>query len=316
MDTIPDLVLKGEKQYDYFGLTVASAGDVNGDEIPDIIVGNGQFRVEKAYLYFGGALLDTVPDLIFTGPLDSDFGWWVGSGGDINGDGYDDAIVSAHWYTDIPGVTPPGYGRLYIYFGGAEMDSIPDVILLGTTPQSGFGAFFSTLGDVSYDGYDDIIVSAHGPHSGVVGKVRVFLGGATMSNVDTLADAVIEGENPEDEFSYSLSGTHDLNGDGLNDVIVGAPSFDFIEWNEGKAYVHSIIPGRGGDVNLDGNINIVDAVRIVNFIIGSSPQPTEYELWAGDVNDDGEITVADVLELINTILELCPAKPGIGSIIE
>ncbi len=239
---MPDLVLEGEHYLEFFGNSVSSAGDVNGDGVPDIIVGNGQIGVEKAYLYFGGAVLDDIPDLILVGPTDSNFGWRVGSAGDVNGDGYDDAIVSAHWYTEDPGTTQPGYGRAYIYYGGVEMDSIPDVILSGTYPLACFGLSFSSMGDLNYDGFGDIVVSAHCSDTSPA-KARVFLGGPNMVRADTLADAVIEGEAVWDFFSYSLSGTHDLNGDIFNELIVGAPFYDLSAFDEGKVYVYSILPG-------------------------------------------------------------------------
>jgi hypothetical protein len=303
MDTIPDLMLKGENQYDYFGLAVASAGDVNGDGAPDIIIGNGQIRVEKAYIYFGGALLDTIPDLILTGPLDSDFGWHVASAGDINGDGYDDVMVSAHWYTEVPGTTPHAYGRLYIYYGGMNIYNTPDVIIRGTKARAAFSTGLSTLRDINFDGYDDIVIGAFGPYSEEVSKARVFLGGLSISNVDTLADAVIEGEVIGDYFSYSLSGTHDVNGDGLSDIVVGADERTTIIWEDGKVYVYSVLPGKRGDINGDGKINAIDVVMLINIIIGRSSPPVEYELWAADIIVDKAINIEDVLEMVNLILE-------------
>lgn len=304
MDTISDLILKGEKQYDYFGMTVASGGDVNGDAATDIIVGNGQIRVEKAYIYFGGALLDTIPDLILTGPLDSDFGWHVASAGDINNDGYDDVMVSAHWYTEVPGSTPPGYGRLYIYYGGLNMNNTPDIIIRGTKAKADFSVGLSTLGDINFDGYDDIVIGAFGPKSEEESKARVFLGGLSMSNVDTLADIVIEGEVIGDYFSFSLNGTHDINGDDLNDIIIGAHHHTNFIWEDGKVYVNSVLPGGRGDVNHDDNIDVLDVVRVVNIILGTSTSPGAYELWASDVNIDGTIDVSDIMKIVDIIIGL------------
>ena len=303
MDTIPDFVFQEGEPGENFGYALASAGDLNGDDAPDIIIGNRWIVVDRVWIYYGGSLLDSIPDLIFSGPKHSDFGWEVGTAGDINNDGFDDVMVSAHWYTDVPGITPPGYGRLYIYHGGTTMDTVPDLIIKGTIPRGDFSIGLSTLGDINFDAYDDIAVGAFGPNSNEISKARVFLGGQTMGNADTLADVVIEGESIGDYFSNSLSGTHDLNGDGLNDLIIGANEHTTILWQDGKAYVYSILPGKRGDINGDGKINAIDVVMLINIIIGRSSPPVEYELWAADIIVDKAINIEDVLEMVNLILE-------------
>jgi len=60
--------------------------------------------------------------------------------------------------------------------------------------------------------------------------------------------------------------------------------------------------GMKGDINNDGEINVVDVVRCVNIILGNPPSPTQYELWAADVNSDGDVNVIDVVAIVNIIL--------------
>jgi len=84
---------------DQFGLSVAGAGDVNGDGFADVIVGarfkNGTLY-GAAYIYYGGPGADASPDLTLTGAVHSDgFGNSVAGAGDINGDGFADVIVGA-----------------------------------------------------------------------------------------------------------------------------------------------------------------------------------------------------------------------------
>ncbi|MFQ6093571.1 MAG: dockerin type I domain-containing protein [bacterium] len=61
--------------------------------------------------------------------------------------------------------------------------------------------------------------------------------------------------------------------------------------------------GMKGDVNCDGQIDVIDAIRTVNIILRLGPPPTEYELWAADMNGDGYINILDVVEIVNEILK-------------
>jgi len=92
------LTLTGTVAYEQFGMSVASAGDVNGDGFADLIVGapTGSSAVAgRAYVYYGGPTADTTPDLTLTGVPNDIFGISVASAGDVNGDGFADVIVGA-----------------------------------------------------------------------------------------------------------------------------------------------------------------------------------------------------------------------------
>ncbi|KAB3547907.1 MAG: hypothetical protein C5617_001265, partial [ANME-2 cluster archaeon] len=112
----------GEAGDDYFGYSVASAGDVNGDGYDDVIVGayhndNGGSDAGKAYVYLGSASgLSTTASWTATGEVGDDyFGYAVASAGDVNGDGYDDVIVGAHGNNDGGN----DIGKAYVYLGSA-----------------------------------------------------------------------------------------------------------------------------------------------------------------------------------------------------
>jgi len=81
-------------------------------------------------------------------------------------------------------------------------------------------------------------------------------------------------------------------------------------WERGtfvqKVYRNGTLGGTKGDVNLDGTINILDVVRVVNIILSNPPPPTEYELWSADFIEDGEINIQDIIGIINRILGLDP----------
>ncbi|MBL0108002.1 MAG: FG-GAP repeat protein [Ignavibacteria bacterium] len=156
MNNVADVIMTGETSGNYFGNSVSSAGDVNGDGYTDVIVGSYLYssNTGRAYIYFGGGSMNNVVDLTMTGETTSDFfGKSVSSAGDINGDGYSDVIVGATGYSTST-------GRAYIYFGGVSMDNVADVIMTGEATGDSFGNSVSSAGDINGDGYSDVIVGA------------------------------------------------------------------------------------------------------------------------------------------------------------
>ncbi|MEC9253570.1 MAG: integrin alpha, partial [Candidatus Thermoplasmatota archaeon] len=110
----------GETSGDYFGLQVASAGDVNGDGYADVIVGayandDASTNAGEAYVYHGSSSgLSATPDWSDQGEAASDyFGYSVASAGDVNGDGYADVIVGAYGNDDAGSSA----GEAYVYHG-------------------------------------------------------------------------------------------------------------------------------------------------------------------------------------------------------
>jgi FG-GAP repeat len=103
----------------------------------------------------GGDEIDAMRENFIPSPgVGVNFGYSVASAGDVNGDGFADAIVRADAYSSYT-------GRAYIYFGGTTMNTAPDVILMGGTTNSVFGYSVSTAGDVNGDRYADVIVGAY-----------------------------------------------------------------------------------------------------------------------------------------------------------
>jgi hypothetical protein len=132
IDTSSDRGFFGEAVNDFFGINVASAGDVNGDGYPDILIGAyhnsaAGTNAGRAYVYFGGPGVDSAPDLIMTGEAAGDtFGQEVAAG-DFNHDGYSDIVIGA-LRNDAGGADA---GRVYIYFGGSNMDATADLVITG-----------------------------------------------------------------------------------------------------------------------------------------------------------------------------------------
>jgi hypothetical protein len=244
-DTTPDLTLTGAAAGDRFGYSVAagysisSGGSVNGDLYADVIVGAynndaGGSNAGRAYVFFGSASPDAVADVTLTGLAASDwFGMSVAGAGDVNADGYTDVIVGANG-NDAAGTLA---GAAYVFFGGASMDAVADLTLLGAAAGDRFGQAVAAAGDVSYDGYDDVIVGA--PNSDAAGTdagaAYVFCGGATP---DAVADVRLRGAAAGDWFGSAVASAGDLNQDMIPDLVVGAYMNDAGGTNAGAAYVY------------------------------------------------------------------------------
>jgi len=273
MNNTADVTLTGEAAGDYFGNSVSTAGDVNGDGYSDVIVGAyfndaGGSEAGRAYIYFGGSSMDNTADLILTSAAANDwFGASVSNADDVNGDGYSDVIVGAYGYNS-------GTGRAYIYFGGTSMNTVADVVLTGDNIFDWFGYSVSTAGDVNGDGYSDVIVGApyNSPGGIQTGRGYIYFGGTSMDNV---ADVILTGSASGDLFGVSVSTAGDVNGDGYSDVIVGAFQNDAGGADAGRAYLYT---------NTLTGTDIPDEFftgEATNDYFGASVST------AGDVNGDG-----------------------------
>lgn len=264
IDTVSDICVTGESSNNYFGVSVALSGDVNGDGYPEVIAGAKGYNsfTGRAYYYDYYMRYDIIAELKMTGEAtDNFFGTSVSDAGDVNGDGFSDVIAGASGYNS-------NTGRAYIYFGGINMDNTADVILTGESSNNYFGSDVSSAGDINSDGYDDIIVGAS-RHNSFTGRAYVFLGGSSMDNT---ADLIMIGESANSRFGASVSPAGDVNGDGYSDFIVGAY---YHNAGAGKAYIFL------GGAALDNipDINLTGITSNNNFGISVSS--------AGDMNGDG-----------------------------
>ncbi len=215
MDNVPDLVFSNNI-YAEFGWRVNCAGDVNGDGIDDIIIGERHYNnIGGAYIYLGDLAPDNIPDVFMTGEETTlgRFGYMVSSAGDVNGDGFDDVLITDHYYGNQK-------GRAYIFLGGVAMDNIPDVIMTGENQGDWFGNSCSSAGDVNSDGYDDFLICAV-KYNGNLGKVYLYFGGLSVNNTP---DLTFPG-NSSTHFG-TVSDAGDLNGDGYDDFIIAGGSSD------------------------------------------------------------------------------------------
>ena len=274
----PAWTAEGNETFSRFGAWVGTAGDVNGDGLADIIVGQwlgGAADEGKAYVYLGSSAGPAVaPAWTATGNQpDGQFGLVVGTAGDVNGDGFSDVIVGAA-AQDAPQVDE---GRAYVYHGRAEMPAPVEAWSIeGNQTDLASGQAAASAGDVNGDGFDDVIVGTPYYTGTAVegGRAEVYLGsGQGLSATPAWS---VEGAAPGVHLGQAVAGAGDVNGDGFGDVVIGVTGYSNGEANEGQVQVYFGSPtGLGALPGWTFESNVPNA-----FFGGALAS-------AGDVDGDG-----------------------------
>jgi hypothetical protein len=246
LSTTPDWTAEPNQAFAQFGYSVRSAGDVNGDSYDDVIVGapfydNGQDNEGGAFVFHGSAAgLSATPDWANEpDQVNANFGRSVGTAGDVNGDGYADAIVGAYGYDN--GQTDEGVAFAYHGSTGG-LSATPDWTAESDQASANFGVSVGTAGDVNGDGYADAIVGAYFYDHGETNEGAAFLYLGTIAGLSDSRTRCPESDQSDAQFGTSVGAAGDMNGDGYADVFGGAPFFDSRQGNEGVVFVW---PGRG-----------------------------------------------------------------------
>ena len=293
--------IDGEANSVYSGTCVSAAGDINGDHLPDMLIGEPYYNAQngRAFVLYSGNGVGSSGDVLLSGvstatglKMDGqggDGGYWVNTLGDVNHDGHIDLSVGAYAYNIA--------GRSYVVFGGPSLNASGGIslgnlngnngfFLSGENPNDGFGTSSAGLGDINGDGISDMIIAAPGYNSGT-GRSYVLLGssilgnGLSLSSLNGTNGFKIDGESTgAGSLISTLPG--DINGDGYADILIGASGYS----PAGRTYV---IFG-GSDIGSNGLILLSSLNGTTGFIMdgevagdGSGAGLSA----AGDVNGDG-----------------------------
>ncbi|MEM9273360.1 MAG: calcium-binding protein [Cyanobacteria bacterium P01_F01_bin.143] len=273
LDGSNGFVVNGSNFYDTLGFSVSNAGDLNGDGFNDLITtsysgGSGSYVVfgssdigNNGELYINRDSIGAGEGFVFSG----DAYGIVSSGGDVNGDGFDDITLGlSKDYVN----NRPFAGRSYTIFGSSDIGSNGNLELLTLNENDGFifdgvneyeslGVSVSNQGDINGDGFDDVLLSApysdfDNDNSGTIGEVYVVFGSDNISGnfgqIGTEGDDSIEGSLNPDKLS-GLGGNDTIRGLFNNDTLDGGTGNDLIFGNNGR----DLIEGGAGNDTVSGN---------------------------------------------------------------
>ncbi|MDR6808336.1 hypothetical protein J2Y45_005314 [Dyadobacter sp. BE34] len=273
-----------QDNYCNFGQSVASAGDVNGDGFSDIIVGasefdSGQPNSGAAYIYYGAAWGIDVNSVTKIEHIQGShlLGYSVSGAGDINGDGYSDVIIGDPSYF-VSWDAQKGLieGAALIFYGSSQgiNPNTFSVLKNANQTQCSFGWVVSNAGDVNGDGYDDVVVGDPN-YDKQFDEGAAFIYHGSNQGITTAPAFIIEGNQNAEELGFSAASAGDVNGDGFDDIIVGAPFYSNSQTSEGAALIFY------GSVSGVGNTNTTLENNVNQAWMGYSVST------AGDLNGDG-----------------------------
>ncbi len=205
IDTIPVFEFIPIYAYERFG-SIERLGDLNNDGYDDFGISSFNWDTYKGnvYLLWGGDSISWENRLTLSSDTTEDFfGITMANIGDINNDDYDDIAVGAR-----DAITGTGTGKVYIYFGGQDMDNIPDTTLVAE--ENEFGRIIKNAGDLNSDGNTDFCICGGS-------KMYIYVSIDSTITIDSY------------EFGYggytNFEGNFDINNDGYGDFVIGNTNY-------------------------------------------------------------------------------------------
>ncbi|ELS05100.1 putative calcium-binding protein,FG-GAP repeat protein [Xenococcus sp. PCC 7305] len=284
------LIIDSDINNDAAGSSVSHAGDLNGDGFDDIIIGAKRAGIllpdpepyplsstdsrGESYIIFGGSNLRTQGTIELSNlngengfaikgvDANDNSGSLVGDAGDVNGDGFDDVIVVAPFADNS--------AEAYVVFGGSNLGDSGSLELSDIDGTNGFGITgidfrtfdksISGAGDINSDGVDDLIISDSNSLESYVLFGKTNLGTAGSIDIPNLGSddvLVLQGFN-NTSSRISVSNAGDVNGDGVDDIVVGAPGAkeSYVIFGVEESNTSSgVIQGTSDDDTIRGTVN-------------------------------------------------------------
>ncbi len=314
LDGTNGFVVLGGQPDDYSGESVRSAGDINGDQIPDMLI----TTQNTAYVIYGksgpfSATLSLQSLTAADGFQITGFGTLsnpylrLNTLGDVNGDGKGDIAIG------VPYSGSGGRGAVYVIFGGdaqfplsldvSTLDGTNGFAMTGEAPGDHFGFSIAGAGDMNGDGRADILIGAPDADSAEfnnVGAVYVVFGkkalGATPIDLATLRGNrgfKIEGLSESASLGFDIASAGDMNGDKLADILIGAGNFSNVEGASPRANNAYVIFGNSATSIVKFDLTSLNGTN--GFALSTDPIESHSGFFVsgvGDFNGDG---FADIL---------------------
>lgn len=344
------MTIYGAAAADELGVGIRRLGDVNGDDIDDVVitswkapaVGLISGGAGQSYILYGSTSFDTDLDLDESGTADVTIygiddgdlsGWGVSSGGDVNGDGINDFLIGAS-QADGPNNDHAFRGESYLILGSARLPNTINlearrsgtITIYGAEEGDYSGRSIDIIGDVNGDGLDDIAIGARAA-DGVdgslqsAGETSIVLGRESWPvamdlAVPGTAAVTLHGSDAGDNSGFMVRAAGDVDGDGSPDLIIGdrfADSLNNSRANAGQAhliYGDELFDPTPAPVIL-GPLNDASQFPVLEW--STVPGAVSYELWVGLIGDDANnpvISETTTLTSFSTIPNQVSLKYG------
>jgi len=310
------MVINGDVANDFSGCSVGAA-NVNGDAFDDVIIGasdalNGK---GKTYVIFGSNTLPTELNLgeltngtvgfTIVGEVEGDaVGKAVGTAGNINGDGFEDLIIGAPTAEGAGAIS----GAAYVIFGSAapvqlDLSALGNAgfKLLGNNDHDSAGSSVAAAGDINGDTVDDVIVGAPGSDSDTntdSGSSYVVFGSAVpnyfsspvqLSELGSGGVAFI-GEGEGDRSGSAVNAAGDINGDGTDDLVIGAPGWSRNQDPNDRSGAAYVVFGRSMWTDPLFDLSLISGINGVRLNGANAGDATGRAVGsAADLNADGTL---------------------------